>query len=190
MANGAGHATAVKAGLPINRMTTPHWGAMGVPDAEAGAALGRLLKLIRDALAAMGLPFAFAWVRENDDGDGSKGSHAHILMHIPAAAGRGFLKRLPAWVRLAAGGRFNRRTRRVVGPAYVKGAVLTRRIGGKLAVAPGVYRVNLALAVDYLLKGADDATAAALALELREPGGRVIGKRCGWSENIGAKARH
>jgi hypothetical protein len=34
-----------------------------------------------------------------------------------------FLRRLRAWVRLAAGGRYNRRSGRVEGPAYAKGAV-------------------------------------------------------------------
>jgi hypothetical protein len=97
--------------------------------------------------------------------------------------------RLRAWVRLAAGGCYNRRTGRIAGPAYGAGAVNTRRIGGRVTVAQAVHDANLAEALAYMLKGADDATAAALGLSRREPGGRVIGKRCGWSENIGAKAR-
>ncbi len=68
---------------------------------------------------------------------------------------------------------------RVVGPAYVAGAVLTRRIGGKLAAAPDAQPINLAEALRFLLKGADDAIAAALGLHRREPGGHVTGKRCG-----------
>jgi hypothetical protein len=176
-------------GLPLNRLVTLHWGAMGLSDAEAGRAVGRVLKLWREALVERGLPFACVWVRENDDGDASKGSHVHILAHVPGAAGRGFLRRLRAWVRLAAGGRYNRRCGRIEGPAYVSSAVDTGRIGGRVAVSPGVHAVNLAGALGYLLKGADDATAAALGLSRLEPGGRVIGKRCGWTENVGTAAR-
>lgn len=180
---------AERADLPLNRLVTVHWGAMGLSDAEAGAALGRLLKLWREALAARGLPFACAWVRENDDGDGSKGSHVHILAHVPAAAGPGFMRRLRAWVRLAAGGRQHRRRGRIDGPAYARGAVNTRRIGGRLAVPQDVHDANLAEVLGYLLKGADKQTADNLGLVRLEPGGRVTGKRCGWSENVGAKAR-
>jgi hypothetical protein len=68
-------AHAERIGLPLNRLVTVHWGAMGVTDADAGRALARVLKLWREALAARGLPFACVWVRENDNGDGSKGSH-------------------------------------------------------------------------------------------------------------------
>jgi hypothetical protein len=41
----------------------------------------------------------------------------------------------------------------------------------------------------YVLKGASEAAAASFNLERLEPGGRVIGKRCGTSQNIGAMAR-
>ena len=103
--------------------------------------------------------------------------------------------------RLAAGGRIVRRKKRlrggikrrsvrIEGPAYMAGAVDTRRIGGRLVVARAVHEVNLAEALGYLLKGADRKTAENLKLVRLEPGGRVTGKRCGWSENVGAKARH
>lgn len=175
--------------LPLNRLVTVHWGALRVTDADAGAALAHVLKLWREALAARGLPFACVWVRENDDGDASKGSHVHILAHVPVTAGQGFMRRLRAWVRLAAGGRYHRRSGRIVGPAYAKGAVDTRRVGGRVEVARDLHEVNLAEALGYLLKGADKITAENLQLVRLEPGGRVTGKRCGWSENVGAKAR-
>lgn len=180
------HATAI--GLPMNRLVTVHWGALGLTDAEAAKATGRLLKLLREALAERGLPFACAWVRENDDGDGSKGSHVHVLAHVPAA-GAATLRRLRAWARLAAGGRFNKRTGRIEGPAYVADAVDTRRIGGRLSVGRELHAVNQAMVLAYLLKGTNKQTAEKLKLERLEPGGRVIGKRAGWSENVGVKAR-
>ena len=43
--------------------------------------------------------------------------------------------------------------------------------------------------VGYLLKGAEPDAAQVLGLSKIEAGGRVIGKRCGWSENIGDAAR-
>jgi len=183
----AAHAECI--GLPMNRLVTLHWGAMGLSDAEAGRAVAHVLKLWREALAERGLPFACVWTRENDDGDASKGSHVHILAHVPATAGRGFLRRLRVWVRLAAGGRYHRRTGRIEGWGYMVGAVNTRRIGGRMAVSRDVHAVNLAEALGYLLKGADKITADNLGLARLEPGGRVTGKRCGWSENVGAKAR-
>ena len=148
-----------------------------------------MLKLWREALAERGLPFACVWTRENDDGDASKGSHVHILAHVPATAGPGFLRRLRAWARLAAGGRYHRRSGRITGPVYAAGAVNTRRIGGRVAAARAVHEVNLAEALGYLLKGADKQAADNLKLARLEPGGRVTGKRCGWSENVGPKAR-
>jgi len=153
-----------------------------------------------------GLPFACAWVRENDDGDASKGAHVHILAHVPAAAGKGFMRRLQAWARLAAGGRYSRRRGRIEGRAYVTGAVDTGRIGGRLGLSGPVHLRNLAATVCYLLKGGElETVKAALAHPLlssvplqclyrhgrirHDEGGRIIGKRAGWSENIGAAAR-
>jgi hypothetical protein len=99
------------------------------------------------------------------------------------------MRRFRAWVRLAAGGCYNRRTGRIAGPAYGAGAVNTRRIGGRVTVAQAVHDANLAEALGYVLKGADKQTADNLGLVRLEPGGRVTGKRCGWSENVGAAAR-
>jgi hypothetical protein len=199
-------AHAAQIGLPLNRMITVNWTALGLVDAQAAQATGRLLKLLRDALADLGLPFAHAYLRENDAGNGEKGSHVHILAHIPLVAAKsGFMRRLRIWARLAAGGRYapqpkrqgrrrskpaaRARARAIEGPAYAKGAANTRRIGGKAQVAPGVYVVNLWMSLRYMLKGADAETAQATGLERHSEGARIIGKRCGWSENIGAAAR-
>jgi hypothetical protein len=54
--------------------------------------------------------------------------------------------------------------------------------------APSDYDANLAKIVAYLLKGVSKTVADALGLPLIRPQGRVIGKRVGWSENIGARA--
>lgn len=191
--------TATAIGLPLNRHITIHWERAGVPDSEAAAATGRFLKLASDwvrsracalekqskefkspavsADAKKSSTFAWLWVRENDDGDGSKGSHVHILCHVPAG------------VKL---GRTRRWLSRVTGRRYRKGSILTERIGGKAqaaATAPAVYQANLAEIVGYLLKGASPDAARALGLNRIEAGGRITGKRAGWSQNIGAAAQ-
>lgn len=183
---------AERVGLPMKRLVTVHWEKLGITDERAAAATGKFLKLIRDALAGQALAYAYA--RENDEGDGRKGSHVHILLHVPPMAGEGFMRRLRGWARIAAGGRLHRKSGRVIGPAYVKGAILTRRIGGQLGVSHDKHVLNLGRALGYLLKGADKKTSEKRKLTdygqtTFDAGGRIIGKRAGWSENIGAAAR-
>jgi len=65
--------------------------------------------------------------------------------------------------------------------------IRTTRIGGRTDTAeraPEVYLVNLQTVVGYVLKGAAADTADQLGLHRRQPGGRIIGKRAGWSVNL------
>tara|TARA_R110001599_G_scaffold118376_5_gene287560 strand:- start:802 stop:993 length:192 start_codon:yes stop_codon:yes gene_type:complete len=55
---------------------------------------------------------------------------------------------------------------------------------------PQLHAVNLEAALAYILKAANREAASQFALDKLQPGGRVIGKRCGTSQNIGAKARN
>lgn len=169
----ARHALAI--GLPLNRHVTIHWERAGVPDERAAEATGRFLKLAGDWLAKQGGRFAHAWVRENGD---RKGSHVHILLHLPHGRTLGQMQR--GWLK------------RVTGKGYRKGVIVTRRIAGMAnasASAPAAYGVNLAEVVGYVLKGTCPNAAAALGLERLEPGGKVISKRTATSENIGKSAR-
>lgn len=181
-------------GLPFNRHVTIHWERAGVPDSRAAAATGRFLKLASDGIAkrcskleklsknqASGsAQFAWVWVRENDAaGGGAKGSHVHILLHLPASA---------TW----SGWRNRRWLERIAGKPYRAGIIRTARIGGTAraaALAPAVYQANLAAVVGYVLKSACPAAARALGLERLEAGGSVIGKRAATSQNIGPAAR-
>ena len=82
--------------------------------------------------------------------------------------------------------------RRITGRPYVKGALHTPRIGGTAGAwrsVPAGYHANLATVVGYLVKGASAAATQAHRLVRSEPGGCVIGKRCGSSENIGQTMR-
>jgi hypothetical protein len=140
-------------------------------------ATGRFTDLMTKALARHGSQTAWLWVHENGP---NKGGHCHLLAHVPAE----HVKRLSGlqmgWLR--------RITRR----PYRKNVIHSDPIGGRLGLEvgnPALHAVNLAVALGYVLKGASDEAAAKFCLERLEPGGHIIGKRCGTSQNIGAKAR-
>lgn len=162
-------------GLPLNRHVTIQWTRAGIADREAAAATGAFLTLVRDWLRKRGGQLAYVWVRENDKGDGAKGSHVHILMHIPSGAPWTYW-RSRHWLE------------RVTGKPYRKGVIHTARIAGTVkacTMAPERYLSNLAAVVGYVIKGASERAAKALDLERRACGGLIIGKRMGWSQNIG-----
>ncbi len=82
--------------------------------------------------------------------------------------------------------------KRISGRRYKDGVIHSKPIGGRLGLETGnpeLHAVNLAVALGYILKGANPEAAELFSLERLEAGGRVIGKRCGTSQNIGAKAR-
>lgn len=160
-------------GMPFNRFTTVHWQAAGVTDGLK--ATGRFLKRLGDWLRLHGYPFAYVWVREAGDG---KGEHAHILWHGPVE--------FPAFRRLI------QRWLRACGAVSRKGVCHTVSVARSLhsALAGGDdYRANLARVLEYHLKSADRAARATLGINHFEPGGELIGKRCGVSQNIGPAAR-
>lgn len=169
---------AMRHGQPFNRHVTIHWQAAGVDDAHAAKATGDLIKLASDWLRTKGIARAWAWVRENDYGDGSKGSHVHILLHCPKAVPIGRMWR--RWLR------------KITGRPYRKGVLHTSRIGGVLNshdTSLDHYQTNLNTVLAYVVKGVSQAHAAKMGLPRQEAGGRIIGKRAGWSQNIGTKAR-
>lgn len=167
-------------GLPLNRHLTLHWGCYGIDDSDAGRATGDFLKLAGQFLRSKRQPFAFVYVRENDEGDGSKGPHTHCLLHVPPAIAPRFVLMQKRWLRI------------VTGKAYRRNAMRTARIGRSVTAAtaaPEFYAVNLAVVAQYVLKASEPAAVSALGLPRAPVYGRVIGKRAGWSENIGAAAR-
>jgi hypothetical protein len=166
--------SAAAMGLPLNAHVTIHWERQGVPDSAAAKATGSFLTCVRDWLRKQGLPFAYAYARENGDG---KGSHVHILLHLPPGS-RWHFQRSRRWLEAVSGGR------------YRKGVVVTARVRGTAAGAIAhreLYAANLQTVVGYLTKGALPCAAHALGLVNFEPGGRVAGKRAGWSQNVGGQ---
>ena len=110
--------TAIRAaiflGMPFNRFITIHWERGDVAEIDAAKATTAFLKYARDYLAGKGFPFAYVWVRENDEGDGSKGHHVHILAYLPKGQSLGHLQR--RWIKC------------ITGKPYRKRIILTRSI--------------------------------------------------------------
>jgi hypothetical protein len=166
-----------KIGLPFTRMVTIHWEAAGVPLAGMAKATGRFTDLMAKALARHGSGTAWIWAHENGDG---KGGHCHLLAHVPADL-------VPVLTGLQRGW-----LRRVAGTPYRARVILSKPIGGRLGLEAGnpeLHAINLVAALAYVMKGAIPEAASQFGLDRLEPGGRVIGKRCGTSQNIGAQAR-
>jgi len=161
-------------GLPLNRHWTVHWTRAGVTDDQACAATGALLTRVRDWLRKHGHRFACVWVRENDMGDGSKGSHVHILLHVPHGA---------RWC----GWRNRRWLERVTGRLYAPRTSWTRIVGGSKMAArasPDSFQVNLAVLAGYVAKGAPTGVLRVLGVNRRGSRGAVIGKRWGRSASL------
>ena len=109
-----------------------------------------------------------------------KGGHCHILVHVLAALVATVTRLQKRWLRA------------ITGNPYRARVVKSVPIGGRLGLEasnPAHHAVNRDAALSYVLKGADGHAAASFGLRRLEHGGRIIGKRCGTSQNIGAKAR-
>lgn len=156
---------AMQIGRPLNRHITIHWEAAGLSDREAMQATTAFLKYLREWLRG---ETAYIWVRENGDG---KGSHVHILAHIPKA-------------RAMSGALSRRWIKRCTGKPYRRGAILTRKVKGADQPDSPLYAENFRTVFSYDLKGAEPSMTTALGRE-HKFGGTIIGKRCGTSRNIG-----
>jgi hypothetical protein len=157
---------AMVSGRAFNRHVTIHWERADIADARAAKATGDIIKLASDWVRHTGHPMVWCWVRENDGGNGSKGSHVHMLLWCHPAIPIGRMWR--RWIK------------RVSGNPYRSGTIKSRTIGHSLLAAesnPAAYGVNLAAVTSYIVKGVDPQYAATLGLMRVEIGGRVIGKR-------------
>jgi hypothetical protein len=165
---------AMAIGMPYNRHLVVHWEKGGLSDAQGAAATGRLLKLITDWVRGRGCAAPYVWVRENGS---DKGSHVHILLHMPDGLGMRLTRR---WYRA---------TTKCSKPR--SGAVDTRCIGGTARAGfsrSDWYQANLAKLLHYLLKGVDEQTGRALGLDHWQEGGDIIGKRLSISALVREKA--
>lgn len=164
-------------GLPFTRMITIHWQAAGLPLDHMAKATGRFIDLLSKAVARHGGAIAWLWVHENGHG---KGGHCHLLAHVPAPLVQRLTTLQKGWLR------------RITGHPYRARVIRSKPIGGRLGLEDSnseLHAANARAALAYVLKGASPAAAARFSLELLQPGGRIIGKRCSTSQNIGAKRR-
>jgi len=145
--------------------------------ADMVKATGRFIDLLTKALARHNSKTAWLWTLENGD---RKGGHCHLLVHVPAALVSLLTRLQKGWLR------------RITGKSYRARVIHSDPIGGRLGLETGnpeLHAINLAVALGYILKGANAGAAEQFALARLESGGRIIGKRCATSQNIGAKAR-
>ena len=80
----------------------------------------------------------------------------------------------------------------ITGAVYRKKVIRTKPIGRVLGLElsnPPLWAENAEVALAYVMKGASDEAARAFELTRLDGGGRVVGKRCGVSQNISTKAR-
>ena len=162
-------AVADLAGMPLTRHWTVDYERAGIADCDGAAFVGRLLAIVSRFARVRGGSFAAVWVREVGM---RNGAHVHIAFHLPRGWRLGYLTR--RWIK-AAGGQHARRVSHI------------RPIGGSLNCAwtcPALYRENLERLGNYLTKGSDLAVAAELGLELLKPGGAIVGKRWGRTQNL------
>ncbi len=164
-------------GLPFNRFCSIHWEWAGLNDGEVANATSRFLKLATDWSRTNGVRIAWAWVRENDVGDHSKGSHVHIMLHSPAS--------------LPIARQFRRWLKRITGKPYRKGVIKSVSIGRSLNCCNNnleQYALNLDNVLAYICKGVSPADGRLLGLPRTEPGGVIIGKRSGVAQCLGKNA--
>lgn len=170
-----------KIGLPFTRMITIHWQAAGLSLEDMVRATGRFIDLMTKTLARHGSKTTWLFVHENAAGNGhEKGGHVHLLAHVPAVLVSVMKKLQMRWLK------------QITGQPYRAKVIRSRPIGGRLGLEasnPELHLANAQTALAYILKGACPAIAPQFGLLRLQAGGRVIGKRIGTSQNIGAKAR-
>lgn len=171
---------ALATGRTFQRHWIVHYGRAGIGEHEAAGFIRKLFERVGKQAKRAGGELTALWVRERASG---YGEHIHILLHLPA--GLSLRNRTRRWI-AAAGG------------TYRPGVSMTKSIGGRLVKQTGKngsysatahYQANAANVVRYLLKSAELAKGQRLGLKHSGRGGRIIGKRCGWTQNIGRAAR-
>ena len=173
--------TAFETGRIFQRHWTVHYGLAGIQPSDGARFVGKLLDLIGKQARRDGGKVTAIWVRECASG---KGEHVHILLHLPA--GMSLRNRTRRWI-VAAGG------------TYRAGVSKVTVIGGRLSKvernrerptaeigdnSKGHAAQNAENVVRYILKAGARETGARLGLLRSGEGGAIIGKRCGWTQNV------
>lgn len=168
-------AFAFATGRTFQRHWIIHYGKAGIGEKNGAQFVSRVLALVSKQARREGGALTAIWVRERAS---DKGEHVHILLHLPAAMR--LHGRTRCWIETAGG-------------IWVPGVSRVRIIGGQLSKVEANretrHAANAANVTRYLLKAASNETGAKLDLKRAGRGGRIVGKRCGWTQNIGKKSR-
>ncbi|MAP68223.1 MAG: hypothetical protein CL952_01720 [Erythrobacteraceae bacterium] len=163
--------TAFDSDRVFQRHWTVHYGLAGIQPSDGARFVGRLLDMVAKQARRDGGRMTALWVRECASG---KGEHVHILLHLPA--GMTLKNRTRRWIKAAGG-------------SWSAGASKVTIIGGRLSKVEGNIearqRANAANVLRYVLKAASAETGTALDLSRAGCCGRIVGKRCGWTQNLG-----
>lgn len=188
-------AFALATGRVFQRHWIVHYGKAGVQPRDGMRFVSKLLNLVSKQARREGGEMTALWVRERAS---DYGEHVHILLHLPADMR--LHGRTRRWIEAAlrhANGVFRHQYAparpRARGSGWTKGASMVRIVAGRLnkigANNSAKHRANAANVVRYLLKSANADTGAALELTRAGCRGTIIGKRCGWTQNIGKSCR-
>ncbi|WP_156893824.1 hypothetical protein [Brevundimonas aveniformis] len=153
-------------------MITITWEAAGIPLEEMVAATSAFLDCLGKHLKASGHERSWIWVHENGP---QIGGHCHILAHVPSELVKKLTRLQTRWIK------------QITNRPYAAKTIKSVPIGGRLGLEtsnPHLHEVNFDEAVDYLLKGAESDVRAAFGIRRSQPGGLIIGKRCGASNNL------
>ena len=152
--------------LPLNQLVTINYSKTSCQRREASAKFRQLLKsrfarwLRRNPKNRRQRPPTYVWCFE------AAGNQiaVHWLVHIPRGLIREFRRELPAWVDATAG--------KIHDVSFVKHRPIYNLIGARR----------------YILKGTDPKIARQWKITPSDQG-IVIGKRCGFSQNLGPVSR-
>ena len=154
-------------GYPLNAHLTVHWAMTVMGDDPDGRQFARFRERFSKALKRLGIPFFGVWAREQHVSV-TKAEHCHLVFHLPHAC-QGEIK----WLEIEN---------------------LARLILKRLSGCIDARMVKLTLPnngdVRYLLKGSRPDVQAALQLkrDWRVYQGRIVGKRAGFTQNLGPAA--
>jgi len=145
---------------PLDHIFTIHWGcAEGPGPGGYRKRMNQLFCNVRDWMRRCQVPFMHIWILEGS----TKEAHMHGMLHVPHR----FLPKLEAYLRQQLGG-----------PEEV---LDIRKANPKIGGETGWFR--------YIIKGCEADVRRALSPPNRGPQGTIVGKRCGFSSNLGPAAR-
>jgi hypothetical protein len=157
-------------GIPLVAHLTTHWSLTDIGDDPDGVLFAKLREGLSKWLSRQDINFAAAWARERQAGGQSDVEHCHLLFHLPTKfrSGAKLLQVEAAIARL-----------------------IKLHAGGILHEKAVDLRVHEDPDGKYLLKGGGPQIWKRFGLrkEHRRLQGRIDGKRCGVTENIGPAAR-